>query len=413
MGNCLLFYCSCTGNCENCCGINGSIKDKIESESQINNDNNNIKDNKVEKKIEEEEKKEENKEDNKIENEKKDNKKKEEEKKIDNNKEEEEEEEEDDEEEEEEEEGKEEKKNENKIGDNSEIKLKEFTIAANGKINNIQIVNAEFAKEKLVNASVYNGSSDNYEAAKKEFLNGINKTGGKYLSAYVEVKKNENVVGYFIHCTNANIKNLNGLFYKSEATKIVILRCGNNVTNMSNMFSNCTRLTKIIFSDNLNTNTVKNMRGMFYYCSSLTNLDLSNFNTDNVTDMYSMFDNCNSLKELKISSFNTNNVKNMCWMFNNCSSLKELNLSSFNTSKVGNMFGMFFGCFKNEATLICTASTIKKITENENSYLTIPNENKNEIKKTLNENLDQVYTCSVKRVGDNPEITAVEEYQQQ
>ena len=24
VGNCLLFYCSCTGNCENCCGINGN-----------------------------------------------------------------------------------------------------------------------------------------------------------------------------------------------------------------------------------------------------------------------------------------------------------------------------------------------------------------------------------------------------
>ena len=38
VGNCLLFYCSCTGNCENCCGINGnenvsgSIKNNIESE---------------------------------------------------------------------------------------------------------------------------------------------------------------------------------------------------------------------------------------------------------------------------------------------------------------------------------------------------------------------------------------------
>ena len=36
VGNCLLFYCSCTGNCENCCGINGSIKDKIESENENN-----------------------------------------------------------------------------------------------------------------------------------------------------------------------------------------------------------------------------------------------------------------------------------------------------------------------------------------------------------------------------------------
>ena len=48
VGNCLLFYCSCTGNWENCCGINGSIKDKSESEiNNVNNDNNDIKENKV------------------------------------------------------------------------------------------------------------------------------------------------------------------------------------------------------------------------------------------------------------------------------------------------------------------------------------------------------------------------------
>ena len=48
VGNCLLFYCSCTGNCENCCGINGnesvsgSIKDKIDNkiEKEIKNKNN-------------------------------------------------------------------------------------------------------------------------------------------------------------------------------------------------------------------------------------------------------------------------------------------------------------------------------------------------------------------------------------
>ena len=44
VGNCLLFYCSCTGNCENCCGINGnesvsgSIKDKSESENENRDD---------------------------------------------------------------------------------------------------------------------------------------------------------------------------------------------------------------------------------------------------------------------------------------------------------------------------------------------------------------------------------------
>ena len=64
VGNCLLFYCSCTGNCENCCGINGNasvsggIKNNIESEID-----------KKKKKVEEEkkeEKKVENKEEKKI-----------------------------------------------------------------------------------------------------------------------------------------------------------------------------------------------------------------------------------------------------------------------------------------------------------------------------------------------------------
>ena len=38
VGNCLLFYCSCTGNCENCCGINGN-----ESVSGGNKNNSEIK----------------------------------------------------------------------------------------------------------------------------------------------------------------------------------------------------------------------------------------------------------------------------------------------------------------------------------------------------------------------------------
>ena len=56
--DCLLFYCSCTGNCENCCGINdnasvsGSSGIISVSGSEIkfgnkDNDNNDIKENKV------------------------------------------------------------------------------------------------------------------------------------------------------------------------------------------------------------------------------------------------------------------------------------------------------------------------------------------------------------------------------
>ena len=130
------------------------------------------------------------------------------------------------------------------------------------------------------------------------------------------------------------------------------------------MFNRCSGLTKIIFSDNLKTNTVTNMRGMFYNCNSLTELDLSKFNTNNVKYMETMF----------------------------------------------------YNCFQNKATLICQASTIKKIADNGNrSYLIIAGKEKDGvINNTLNKNPKQVYTCSVKREKSEsrPQITSVVEYKQ-
>jgi surface protein len=126
---------------------------------------------------------------------------------------------------------------------------------------------------------------------------------------------------------------------------------------------------------------------MFYYCSSLTELDLSKFNTDNVTDMFCMFDNCSSLKKLDLSKFNTDKVEDVSYMFNNCFEKKQ---TSF---------------------LICKASTIKHVTEdNNNSCLKFVNNNVKIVIEN-NNNLEQVYTCSVKRVGNNPQIIDVEEYQ--
>ena len=308
----------------------------------------------------------------------------------------------------------------------------------------------------------------------------IKPTGEKYLSAYVEVEKYKKIqLRCFIHCTDANsIDNTvycYGLFDESKATKIKILSCGSEIENIYSMFSGCSCVKKLDLSK-FNTSNVKNMCSMFSYCSSLTELDLSNLDTENVTDMSYMFNNCSSLTILNLSNFNTNNVKDMSYMFSycssltninlskfnttnitdmqfmfaNCRSLTALNLSNFNTDNVTDMNSMFWGCsslnnldlsnfntdnvtdmsfmfnncFQNNATLICKASTIKKITENGGLRLIIPNENekKSEINDILNNNnTDKVYTCTVERFGNNPEITdvveyqitAVEEYQQQ
>lgn len=47
------------------------------------------------------------------------------------------------------------------------------------------------------------------------------------------------------------------------------------------------------------TQNVTNMSDMFNDCSVLTSLDLTNFDTQNVTDMDSMFSYCRSLVTLK------------------------------------------------------------------------------------------------------------------
>ena len=212
---------------------------------------------------------------------------------------------------------------------------------------------------------------------------------------FVLITVNPGEKRYLVYCENANSKKVGdifyGLFQGSKATKIVILSCGNNITDMRNMFEQYRSLTNIKSPDNVNTENVTNMSFMFYECSSLKELDLSNLDTNSVTDMSGMFGNCTSLTNIKLhDNVNTDNVTNMSGMFDNC--FKE----------------------KQTSTLICQASTIQKITEKKNSYLTITNDNENndEIKNTINtvENQDKVYKCSVKKVGSNPEITGVKEY---
>ena len=316
----------------------------------------------------------------------------------------------------------------------SVYKFKDMTLDV--KIDGKQIVNVNFAVANLVKYVQIGREVDNQ--ALEKIKESIKPTGETYLSAYVEVKKedNNNVVRYLIYCTDANIKNKNGLFQCSAATEIEILSCGNNITNMNSMFCqcssltnldlsklktdqvtnmgfmffNCNKLINIKFHDKFITSNVTDMRSMFNNCTSLININLSSFNTDKVTSMFGMFFKCSSLKELDLSNFNTDNVIDMRSMFYGCSSLIKLDLSKFNTDKVKNMSYMFANCFKNNATLICTASTIKKIANSGGSYLTITNDNekKAKINNTLNENSDQVYIWTVERkVKDSPEVADI------
>ena len=119
--------------------------------------------------------------------------------------------------------------------------------------------------------------------------------------------------------------------------------CNGEVTNIAEMFKNCSNLTSIDLS-NFDTSNVTVMYGLFNNCSSLISLDLSNLDTSNITYMISMFFGCTSLASLDLSNFNTSNLAYTNYMFAFCTSLASLDLSNFNTSNVTEMESMFDTC---------------------------------------------------------------------
>ena len=94
-------------------------------------------------------------------------------------------------------------------------------------------------------------------------------------------------------------------------------------TNTSQWFFNMTKLTSITNLEYLNTSEVTNMSQMFADCTMLTSLDVSSFNTENVTNMKMMFYECINLTTIYVSSNNWSvaNVTESTNMFGACPSL--------------------------------------------------------------------------------------------
>ena len=131
-----------------------------------------------------------------------------------------------------------------------------------------------------------------------------------------------------------------------------------DVKNMKNMFSDCSKLQEIQFSNLFNTKEVTDMSNMFSECLSLINLDLSSFNFDKVTNLSKMFYGCSSLKKIIIPNSNKSsdnlidsNNKNISNMFDKCESLEEMDLSFLNKSRIKEIKYLFNDC-----------SSLKKIT---------------------------------------------------
>ena len=94
------------------------------------------------------------------------------------------------------------------------------------------------------------------------------------------------------------VTDMSGMFYECISLKLLDVAKFNtaNVKSMSNMFYRCNNLD-LLNVTNFNTENVTNMQGMFYSCSALTTIYASDkFVTGQVTDGSNMFSNCTNLK---------------------------------------------------------------------------------------------------------------------
>ena len=139
------------------------------------------------------------------------------------------------------------------------------------------------------------------------------------------------------------------------------------ITDMNNMFTDCSSLESIIFPDII-ASKINNMYHMFFGCSQLLSVDLSAFNTDEVVDMSYMFYNCRSLQFLNSSNFTASKVTTMYKMFYRCKSLEKADLSSCETPLLTNLEKMFYKCENLMEIKLTNFITISVITMDEIFY---------------------------------------------
>ena len=227
------------------------------------------------------------------------------------------------------------------------------------KLNIVGSQNTRMMATNNYNGDLWNRKQDT--VTKIVFQDSINKIEGESKSWDISSAKNKTVMARLVPNTDDTTTNTlyiqgNGgvvanynssdLFYEfSKLTEIENLNLldTSQVTNMSQMFRSCRRLTSLDVS-RFDTSNVTDMEQMFFYCSSLTSLDVSKFDTSKVTNMYGMFSSCSKLTNLDVSNFDTSQVTNIGYIFSECSSLTSLDVSNFDISKATFIGGMFSGC---------------------------------------------------------------------
>ena len=150
------------------------------------------------------------------------------------------------------------------------------------------------------------------------------------------------------------------LFYNYSGTSVNELISYNdteNVTNMSNMFNSCSKLTTI---PQLDTSNCDNMSSMFASCNNLTTIP--HLDTSKVKNMSTMFTNCGKLTT--IPQLDTSSCTNMSYMFYQCSSLTTIDITHMKITSTSYSDSFAYNCKSLTKLIIRNMTTIPSLNSN-------------------------------------------------
>ena len=125
-----------------------------------------------------------------------------------------------------------------------------------------------------------------------KFINKIKVETREQLETIILERYNKNKL--FLDLTDIDISELDDLsyiFYELYSMEVIDISGWDtsNVIDMNCMFSQCTKLKKIIGIENLDVSKLENANFMFSQCEKLVELDLTNWNPISLENTYDMF----------------------------------------------------------------------------------------------------------------------------
>lgn len=96
------------------------------------------------------------------------------------------------------------------------------------------------------------------------------------------------------------------------------------VTDFSSMFTYCSKLKKLNLAGWNVSNNCVNIKQMFHMCGELESIgDIGNWDVSNVTDMSNIWSGCSKLKELNLRNWNNRKATNVSGMFNGTTGIND------------------------------------------------------------------------------------------